>query len=129
MKSHSLCSTTIVLQVYLCRRYVTDLIHGTAAGADASGIYLESFSFSLLCTIGYTHTVLPNFHIVTNRVVDVREPDVDRPLRFVTALLDFTFYSSLPFPMHHGPLYLYLGSHRTIVYAHGSPHIVTNRAM
>jgi len=37
----------------------------TAAGADASCIYLESFSFSLLCTIEYTHTVLPNFHIVT----------------------------------------------------------------
>jgi hypothetical protein len=37
----------------------------TAAGADVSSIYLESFSFSLLCTIEYTHTVLPNFHIVT----------------------------------------------------------------
>jgi hypothetical protein len=37
----------------------------TAAGADASCIYLESFSFSLLCTIECTHTVLPNFHIVT----------------------------------------------------------------
>jgi len=37
----------------------------TAAGADASCIYLEFFSFSLLCTIEYTHTVLPNFHIVT----------------------------------------------------------------
>jgi len=37
----------------------------TAAGADASCIYLDSFSFSLLCTIEYTHTVLPNFHIVT----------------------------------------------------------------
>ena len=24
-----------------------------------------SFSFSLLCTIEYTHTVLPNFHLVT----------------------------------------------------------------
>jgi hypothetical protein len=36
-----------------------------AAGADVSSIYLESFSFSLLCTIEYTHTVLPNFHIVT----------------------------------------------------------------
>jgi hypothetical protein len=40
----------------------------TAAGADASCIYLEFFSFSLLCTIEYTHTVLPNFHIVTQRV-------------------------------------------------------------
>ena len=28
-------------------------------------VYLESFSFSLLCTIEYTHTVLPNLHIVT----------------------------------------------------------------
>jgi hypothetical protein len=37
----------------------------SAAGADVSSIYLESFSFSLLCTIEYTHTVLPNFHIVT----------------------------------------------------------------
>jgi len=37
----------------------------TAAGADVSSIYLEFFSFSLLCTIEYTHTVLPNFHIVT----------------------------------------------------------------
>ena len=53
------------LQVYLCRRHVTGLIHGAAAGADASCIYLESFSFSFLCTIEYTHTVLPNFHIVT----------------------------------------------------------------
>ena len=44
---------------------VTGLIHGPAAGADASCIYLESFSFSLLCTIEYTHTVLPYFHIVT----------------------------------------------------------------
>jgi len=41
----------------------------TAAGADASCIYLESFSFSLLCTIEYTHTVLPYFHIVTVVVV------------------------------------------------------------
>jgi len=32
--------------------------------ADASCIYLESFSFSFLCAIEYTHTVLPNFHIV-----------------------------------------------------------------
>jgi len=44
---------------------VTGLIHGPAAGADASCIYLESFIFSLLCTIEYMHTVLPNFHIVT----------------------------------------------------------------
>jgi len=57
-----------VLQVYLCRRHVTGLIHGVAAGADASCIYLELFSFSLLCTIEYTHTVLPNFHIVTGSV-------------------------------------------------------------
>jgi len=28
-------------------------------------VYLESFSFTLLCTIDYTHTILPNFHIVT----------------------------------------------------------------
>jgi hypothetical protein len=44
---------------------VTGLVHGPAAGADSSCIYLESFSFSLLYTIEYTHTVLPNFHIVT----------------------------------------------------------------
>jgi len=37
----------------------------TAAGADVTCIYLKSFSFSLLCTIEYTHTVLPDFHIVT----------------------------------------------------------------
>jgi hypothetical protein len=42
----------------------------TAAGADASCIYLESFSFSLLCTIKYTHTVLPNIHIVAYSQVD-----------------------------------------------------------
>jgi len=54
-----------VLQVYFCRRHVTGLIHDSAAGADASCIYLESFSFFLLCTIEYTHTVLLNFHIVT----------------------------------------------------------------
>jgi len=47
---------------------ITGLIHGPAAGADASCIYLESFSFSLLCTIEYTHTVSPNFHIVTAHV-------------------------------------------------------------
>jgi len=40
----------------------------TATGADVSSIYLESFSFSLLCNIEYTHTVLPNFHIVTEFV-------------------------------------------------------------
>jgi hypothetical protein len=57
-----------VLLVYMCRRHVTGLIHGAAAGADASCIYLESFSFSLLCIIGYTHTVLSNFHIVTTVV-------------------------------------------------------------
>jgi hypothetical protein len=45
-------------------RDVTGLIHGFAAGADAFCIYLKSFSF-LLCTIKYTHTVLPNFNIVT----------------------------------------------------------------
>jgi hypothetical protein len=56
----------MMLLVYMCRRHVTGLIHGAAAGADASCIYLESFSFSLLCTIEYTHTVLPNFHIVTD---------------------------------------------------------------
>jgi hypothetical protein len=42
----------------------------TTAGADASYIYLKSFSFSLLCTIEYTHTVLPNFHIVTDKSQD-----------------------------------------------------------
>jgi hypothetical protein len=53
----------------------------TAAGADASCIYLESLSFSLLCTIEYTHTVLPNFHIVTLIVTDVHD---------VTALIHCT---------------------------------------
>jgi len=52
---------------------VTGLIPGSAAGANASSIYLESFSFSLLCTIEYTHTVLPNFHIVTGIVTDVHD--------------------------------------------------------
>jgi len=52
---------------------VTGLIHGSAAEADASCIHLESFSFSLLCTVEYTHTVLPNFHIVTGIVTDVHD--------------------------------------------------------
>ena len=30
-------------------------------------------------------------------VTDVHEPDVDRTLRFVITLLDFTLYSSLPY--------------------------------
>jgi hypothetical protein len=49
-----------------CYRYDTV----TAAGADASCIYLESFSFSLLCTIEYTHTVLP-FHVVVENLASV----------------------------------------------------------
>jgi len=56
---------------------------------------------------------------------DVHEPGVGRALRFVTALLDFTLYSFLKFPTHLGPLDLYLDSHRTIVNAHDSPHIIT----
>jgi len=49
----------------------------TAAGADASCIYLEPFSFSLICTIEYTRTVLPNFYIVTtNPVSFVQGEDV-----------------------------------------------------
>jgi len=44
------------------------LIQLAVTGADASCIYLESLFFTLpfLCTIEYTHTVLPNFHIVTS---------------------------------------------------------------
>jgi hypothetical protein len=35
-------------------------------------VYLESFSFSFLCNIEYTHTVLPNFHIVTHHFLHFR---------------------------------------------------------
>jgi hypothetical protein len=55
-------------------------------------------------------------------VTDVHEPDVDRALRFVTALLDFTLYSSLPYASW---IFRPVDSHRTIVYAYGSSHIVT----
>jgi len=65
MRPHTWPRVVPVLLVYMCRRHVTGLIHGAAAGADASCVYLESFSFTLLCTIGYMHTVLPNCHIVT----------------------------------------------------------------
>jgi hypothetical protein len=48
----------------------------TAAGADASCIYLEFFSFSLLCTTEYTHTVtdielrfLPKTHVKLDHLV------------------------------------------------------------
>jgi hypothetical protein len=54
----------------MCRRHVTGLIHGAAAGVDGCCIYLESFSFSLRCTIEYTHMILPNFHIVTYSQVE-----------------------------------------------------------
>jgi len=59
-------SVTGVHMPETCYRYDTV----TAAGADASCIYLESFSFSLLCTIEYTHTVLP-FHIVVENLAEV----------------------------------------------------------
>jgi len=68
--------------VYLCRRHVTGLIYGVAAGADASCIYLESFSFSFLYTIEYTHTVLPNFHIVTVMTGICRMTSDDRTTPF-----------------------------------------------
>jgi hypothetical protein len=54
----------------------------TAAGADASCIYLESFSFSLLCTIQYTHTVLPNFHVVTSHLLVVFDIISDVQIEF-----------------------------------------------
>jgi hypothetical protein len=41
-----------VLQMYMSRRHVTELIHGHG---DASCIYLESFSFSLLYHRIYAH--------------------------------------------------------------------------
>jgi hypothetical protein len=50
-----------VLQMYMMLQVWYTV---TAAGADASCIYLESFTFSLLYTIEYMHTVLPHFHIV-----------------------------------------------------------------
>jgi hypothetical protein len=50
---------------------------------------------------------------------------VDRAIRFVTALLDCTLYSSLP--THLRPLYLYLDSHRTIANTRGSPFIVATK--
>jgi len=59
------CSQVIVIECVTDVHDVTGLIHGPTAGADAFCIYLESFSFSLLCTIEYMYTVLPNFHIVT----------------------------------------------------------------
>jgi hypothetical protein len=60
----------VFVQFRSCHESVTDvhdvtgLIHGHCCRDNASCVYLESFSFSLLCTIEYTHTVLPNFHIV-----------------------------------------------------------------
>jgi len=53
-----------IFQQFLLHIY-KGLIQLAGTGADASCIYLESFSFSLLYTIEYTHTVLPNFHVVT----------------------------------------------------------------
>jgi hypothetical protein len=44
-------------------------------------VYLESFSFSLLCTTQYTYKVLPNFHIVPIYLTDL-----------------FTNYSHLHYP-------------------------------
>jgi hypothetical protein len=52
---------------------------------------------------------------------------VERALRFVTALLDFTLL--FPFPTHLGPLDLYLDSHRTIANTHGSPLHCRNSCM
>jgi hypothetical protein len=49
------------------------LIQLAVTGADASCIDLESFSFSFLCTIEYTHTVLPSFHIVTGGGKDIAQ--------------------------------------------------------
>jgi hypothetical protein len=69
--AHSRIPDLKLLQMYVMLqvRYTV-----TAAGADASSIYLESFSFSLLCTIEYTHTVLPNFHIVTLNSTNQHRP-------------------------------------------------------
>jgi hypothetical protein len=50
---------------------VTGLIHRPVTGADASCISRVFLLFSFLCTIEYTHTVLPNFHIATLRVAYV----------------------------------------------------------
>jgi len=47
---------------------VTRLIHSAAAGADASCISRVFLLLSFLCTVEYTHTILPNFHIVTGAV-------------------------------------------------------------
>jgi hypothetical protein len=62
MSHHSTQPVSNMLHIY------NGLIQLAVTGADASCIYLESFSFSLFCTIEYTHTVLPNFHIVTEHV-------------------------------------------------------------
>jgi hypothetical protein len=35
-----------------------------AARADVLSIFLESFSYTPLCTIEYMLTVFPNFHII-----------------------------------------------------------------
>jgi len=43
----ALAACSILLLVYMCWKHVTGLIHGAAARADTSYIYLESFSFSL----------------------------------------------------------------------------------
>lgn len=59
-----------VWQVYICQRPVTGLIHGIAAGANISCLYLELLSFSALCTTEYMHMVLPNFEIVTGLICD-----------------------------------------------------------
>jgi hypothetical protein len=62
---HSQTSCCGLLQMYMMLQVWYTV---TAAGVDASCIYLESFSFSLLCTVEYTHTVLPNFYIITRIV-------------------------------------------------------------
>jgi len=62
--THELSLTNLHLVYVTDVHDVTGLIHGTAAGADAFCIYLQSFSFCVLCIIEYTHTVVPNFHMV-----------------------------------------------------------------
>jgi len=80
----------------------------TAAGADASCIYLESFSFSLLCTIEYTHTVLPNFHIVTANLKDLGLRKVEMWRIGILCILFECFMSlALPFVSIVEPCYTF----------------------
>jgi len=72
---------------------------------------------SSVVEVGYTRCKY-QFHTYYNTAMML---SINRAIRFVIALLDYTLYSSLPFPTHLGPLDLYLDSHRTIANTHGSP--------